>query len=208
MPSSCSQGEGPCFSVITSSCIVSISCAKDRPPGTPGLGKTTLGPLNCPNMLSFPDCPQCGCMPVHSNKCAAAGLCAGCCHNFICFGPTNSCSSRHKRLLQKKSAGELWLLDFNLTKFTLHGNNWQLLVSSRELNSLGIPSIPNDGCGLWVFSVLPLGLRHVLVWLIICHHPANHRGFWSLLMAIYSLLWSYQTTCALEVLNTPRSTVG
>lgn len=48
----------------------------------------------------------------------------------------------------------------------------------------------------------------MLVWLTICHHPAHHRGFWGLLMATYSLVWSYQTTCALEGLNTPRSTVG
>lgn len=46
------------------------------------------------------------------------------------------------------------------------------------------------------------------VWLAICHHPAHHRGFWGLLMATYSLVWSYQTTCALEALNIPRSTVG
>lgn len=46
------------------------------------------------------------------------------------------------------------------------------------------------------------------VWLTICHHPAHHREFLGLLMATYSLVWSYQTTCALEALNIPRSTVG
>lgn len=58
------------------------------------------------------------------------------------------------------------------------------------------------------FSVLPLGLRHVSVCLTICHHPAHHRGFWGLLVATYILVWSYQSTCALEVLNIPSSTVG
>lgn len=99
-------------------------------------------------------------------------------------------------------------MHFNRTKLTLHGKNWQLLVSNRELNSLGTPSIPNDSCGICVFSVLPLGVRHMSVWLTICHHPAHHREFLGLLMATYSLVWSYQTTCALEALNIPRSTVG
>lgn len=99
-------------------------------------------------------------------------------------------------------------MHFNLIRCIFHGNTWQLLVFSQELNGLGTPSIPNDGCGPWVFSVLPLGLRHMSVWLTICHHPAHHWGFWGLLMATYSLVWSHQTTCALEGLNTPRSTMG
>lgn len=98
-------------------------------------------------------------------------------------------------------------MHFNGTKLTLHGNKWQLLVSGRELNSLGTASIPNDSCDICVFSVLPLGVRHMSVWLTICHHLAHHRGFWGLLMATYTLVWSYQTTCALEALNIPRSTV-
>lgn len=57
------------------------------------------------------------------------------------------------------------------------------------------------------FSVVPLGLRHVSVCLTICRHPAHHRGFWGLLMATYSFIWSYQTTCTLEALNIPSSTV-
>lgn len=169
------------------------------------LAETTFGPLNCPDILSFPGCPQCMCIPVTSvqqqDPVQAVAIIS------ICFGPTDNCSSWNKRPLQKKNAGELWILHFNGTKLTLHGNKWQLLVSGRELNSLGTASIPNDSCDICVFSVLPLGVRHMSVWLTICHHPAHHRGFWGLLMATYTLVWSYQTTCALEALNIPRSTV-
>lgn len=62
-----------------------------------------------------------------------------------------------KGICRKTSAGELWKLHFNRAQFTLHGNNWQLVVSSRELNSPSTLSIPNDSCGIYVFFRTPLG---------------------------------------------------
>lgn len=64
-----------------------------------------------------------------------------------------------KGICRKTSAGELWKLHFNRAHFTLHGNDWQLVVSSRELNSPGVLGIPNDRCAMYVFSSTPLGSK-------------------------------------------------
>lgn len=98
-----------------------------------------------------------------------------------------------KGICRKTSPGELRKLHFNRTQFTLGGNNWQLVVSSRELNSPSTLSIPIDSCDRYVFcSSHPFGVRHVPVCLTTCHPLAHHRGFWALLMATHSLVRSHQ----------------
>lgn len=96
-----------------------------------------------------------------------------------------------KGICRKTSPGELWKLHFNRTQFTLPGNNWRLVVSSRELNSPSTLSIPIGSCDIYVlFSSHPFGARHVPVCLIVCNHPAHHGGFWGLQVAAHCLVWS------------------
>lgn len=63
------------FSVRTSSCIVSISCAKDRPSCTPGFGRDHFWSSKLPWYLFFSRLPSMQVHPCSSQVCSSRILC-------------------------------------------------------------------------------------------------------------------------------------
>lgn len=201
MPSSAPREQDAAFDGDRS-CTVSVCCVREAISHPPGFGRD----LNCSGQLVSSRLPS---MRVHPalwshwtcsrmtpcrllGKPGAASMCVLLWPHYYLLIPLSlgRHSMQTKSICRKTSPGELWKLHFNRTQFTLPGNNWRLVVSSRELNSPSTLSIPIDSCDIYVlFSCHPFGARHVPVCLIVCNHPAHHGGFWGL-QAAHCLVWS------------------